>query len=138
MKRHIMPIFAALALLSLLLVGCGGDSSDEPAPVADSSSSESSSSSTSSASGEELFSLTCAPCHGPDAKGVQGLGKDLTTSEFAKEMSDADFLAFVIEGRPADHPDNTTAIEMPPRGGNPNLTDAQLGEIIAYLRTLQE
>lgn len=138
MKRHVMLMVATMAMLSFLLIGCGGDSGDEPAPAADTTSGGSSSTSDSSATGEELFSITCAPCHGPDAKGVEGLGKDLTTSEFAIDSSDADLLAFIIEGRPADDPENTTAIEMPPRGGNPNLTDAQLSSIITYVRTLEE
>ena len=36
------------------------------------------------------------------------------------------------------HPDNTSGVEMPPKGGNPGLTDEQLTDIIAYIRTLHE
>lgn len=88
--------------------------------------------------GEEHFSQVCAACHGPGGEGIEGLGKDLTTSEFVVDLSDQELLEFIQQGRPVDHPDNTTGVEMPPRGGNPDFTDEQLLDIIAYIRTLQE
>ena len=90
-----------------------------------------------SSSGAELFASACAACHGPDAKGIANLGKDLTTSEFAASLSDAELIAFIKEGRPSGDPLNTTGVEMPPKGGNPAITDAQLADIVAYVRTLQ-
>jgi len=45
---------------------------------------------------------------------------------------------FLREGRRANHPENTTGIDMPPRGGNPSLTDQDLADITAYLRQIQE
>ena len=62
----------------------------------------------------------------------------LTTSEFLSTSSQAELLAFVKQGRPVGHPDNTTGIDMPPKGGNPALTDEQIVDIIAYLRTLEQ
>ena len=90
--------------------------------------------------GEALqkFAGTCVACHGPDATGVTGLGKDLTTSEFVKGKSDADLLAFVKVGRPSSDPANTTGVDMPPKGGNAVLTDQDLADIIAYIRTLEK
>ena len=88
--------------------------------------------------GKTLFTQSCASCHGADAKGLPGLGKDMTTSEFIKSQSDAQLLAFIKQGRPASDPANTTKVDMPPKGGNPALTDAQIMDIIAYLRTLQQ
>lgn len=86
--------------------------------------------------GQQLFSTTCAACHGPAGEGVQGLGKDMTTSEFIGGLSDHELLAFVQVGRPITDPLNTTGVMMPPRGGNPTLTDEQLLDIIAYIRTI--
>ena len=40
-------------------------------------------------------------------------------------------------GRPAGDPLNDTGVDMPPRGGNPSLSDEDLAHIVAYLRTLQ-
>ena len=89
------------------------------------------------AAGREAFLSTCVACHGPDAKGVPGLGKDLTTSEFLRTQTNEQMLAFLIAGRPASDPLNTTGVDMPPRGGNPVFTDVDLQNIVAYLRTLQ-
>lgn len=86
--------------------------------------------------GEELFAATCAACHGEDATGLEGLGKDLTNSEFSDGLSDADLAAFIIAGRTADDPANTTGVAMPPKGGNPSLTEDEIDDIVAYLRTL--
>lgn len=88
--------------------------------------------------GETLFQNTCAACHGSDAKGLPGLGKDLTTSEFVRGLSDAELVAFITEGRPADDPANTRGVAMPPKGGNPALTAEDLFDIVAYIRTLEE
>ncbi len=89
------------------------------------------------ANGEKLYQGTCVACHGPDAKGITGLGKDLTTSEFAKGLSDEELVAFIETGRPASDPANTTGVDMPPKGGNPSLSDDDLLDIVAYLRTLE-
>lgn len=42
-------------------------------------------------------------------------------------------VAFLISGRPADHPDNTTGIAIPARGGNPALSGV---DIAAFLRDI--
>jgi disulfide bond formation protein DsbB len=86
--------------------------------------------------GQEIFDSTCITCHGPGGIGIAGLGKPLTTSTFAAGLTDSELLAFLDVGRPADDPLNTTGIVMPPRGGNPALTDADLIDVIAYVRTL--
>lgn len=136
MKHKQLYLFVFVILLALALVACGGGG--------DTSSEESTGGSTETVSagdpeaGEELFQQTCSACHGPDAKGLPNLGKDLTTSEFVADNSDQELLAFVKQGRPAGDPLNTTGIDMPPKGGNPALTDEQILDIIAYVRTLHE
>jgi disulfide bond formation protein DsbB len=35
-----------------------------------------------------------------------------------------------------NEPENTTGVPMPPKGGNPALTDEQILEIIAFIHTL--
>ena len=81
---------------------------------------------------------TCGACHGPEGKGVTGLGKDMTHSEFIAEKTDAELLEFIKVGRAPDDPLNTTGVLMPPKGGNPALTDQQLMDIIAYVRSIHE
>jgi len=87
------------------------------------------------ARGKTLFTQTCSICHGPDGKGVPNLGKDLVNSKFVGEQTDDQLLEYVQKGRAANDPLNTTGIAMPPRAGNPSLTDDQIRDIIAYIRT---
>ena len=87
--------------------------------------------------GYAAFLTTCTTCHGADAKGIPGLGKDLTTSEFLRGQTDEQTLAFLLTGRRADDPLNTTGVDMPPKGNNPALSEDDLKNIIAYLRTIQ-
>ena len=87
--------------------------------------------------GESGYQSLCVACHGADATGVEGLGRDLTTSEFVGDSSDAELLEFVIAGRPTTDPENITGVDMPPRGGNPALGDEEILDIIAYLRSLR-
>lgn len=87
--------------------------------------------------GKTIFQGTCQACHGPDAKGVKGLGKDLVTSAFVKGLNDQQFLDFIKKGRETSDPLNTTKVAMPPKGGNPTLDDKQLMDVIAYVRSLK-
>jgi disulfide bond formation protein DsbB len=88
--------------------------------------------------GKAKYGTTCTACHGPNATGVAGLGKDLTTSTFLAGLPDAEVALFLTKGRPSSDPLNTTKVDMPPRGGNPALNDQDLIDIVAYLRTLHK
>jgi len=90
------------------------------------------------AKGKTLFTSSCSSCHGPEAKGLTGLGKDLTTSAFVKGDSDQQLIDFIKKGRPASDPANTTGVDMPPKGGNPALTDANLTDIVAFIRSVSQ
>jgi disulfide bond formation protein DsbB len=85
--------------------------------------------------GRDTFLTSCAACHGQNAQGIQGLGKNLIVSEFTTGLTDEELVQFIIEGRTPDHPLNTTGMPMPARGGNPALTDAAILDIVAYLRS---
>lgn len=91
-----------------------------------------------SAQGQQLYNGLCIACHGANAEGVTGLGKNLNESEFFTGSTDEELVAFIAEGRPASDSANTTGVDMPARGGNPNLTDEDLAAVVAYLRTLTE
>ena len=86
--------------------------------------------------GQALFNVTCPACHGRDAKGVPGLGKDMTTSEFIASRSDAEMVEFIKRGRPVDDPLNTTGVMMPPKGANMALSDDDLLAVVQYMRSL--
>lgn len=90
------------------------------------------------ADGQATYSTLCVACHGMDARGLPNLGKNLVESEFVHSLTDQELLDFIKTGRPMWDPLNTTGVDMPPRGGNPAITDAQILNIIAYLRSLGE
>ncbi len=89
------------------------------------------------AQGYDLFKATCASCHGTDAKGLPGLGKDMATSDFIASTNDSDLLKFIKHGRDPGDPMNTTGVAMPPRGGNPTLDDNKLKKIITFVRIVR-
>jgi disulfide bond formation protein DsbB len=115
-----------LVLFVVLLTACGGGESEPtytPEMIAE---------------GEAIFGSTCAVCHGPGGKGLPNLGKDMTTSDFIAEKSDQELIDFIKVGRPPGDPDNTTGVDMPPKGGNPALSDEDFVLIIAFIRSVQQ
>lgn len=114
----------------VLLAACGGAASGPPA--------DSGYPAEMVAAGRESYGQTCFACHGADAKGLPGLGKNLTSSAFVADKTDQELLAYVKQGRPANDPLNTTGVAMPPKGGFDFLSDQDILNIIAYLRTIQE
>jgi disulfide bond formation protein DsbB len=89
------------------------------------------------AHGKAVFTATCSVCHGTDGRGKPGQGKNLTTSLFSLRTGDSKLVEFIKAGRPVTDPLNTTRVPMPPKGGNPGLTDEQLSAVVAYMRALQ-
>ena len=141
MKKTVLIVTLLLLVLSIL-AACGGGGNEPaptqpPAPPATQPPPAPPVAKGDPVKGKEAFT-TCAGCHGPEGKGIQGLGKDFTTSAFVKSQTDEQLLAFVKTGRPASDPANTTGVDMPPKGGNPAFTDEQLLDIIAYVRSLQQ
>ena len=152
MDKRILYLLVALLLLSVTgLAACGGGEAEEPvepAPAGEveeavepASGGEAEEAAEPAAggdaqAGQELFVTSCSTCHGPEGKGMPGLGSDLTTSEFVAGLSDSELVAFINEGRPPDHPDNTSGVAMPPKGGNPSLSDEDVANIVAYIRSI--
>lgn len=139
----------SLVVAALLLAGCGGGG-EEPTPTPQPAAPAAAQAEAPAAepvaaapvgdvdAGKQLYGTLCIACHGPEAKGVQGLGKDLTTSTFLADLDDAGVVAFLKVGRDAGDPLNTTGIAMPPKAGNPALTDQDLYDITAFLRTIHQ
>lgn len=139
MKRTLVLLPLASALL--LAVGCGGG--DEGS----SSSSPSSGSTPAPAGGANMFAIakgkvvynnTCIACHGEGGTGIEGQGKDWTHSEFIKTKTDDELIAFIKKGRALDDPLSDGIAIMPPMGGDPTLTDDDLRNVVAFMRSLQD
>ena len=82
------------------------------------------------AAGEAVYSQTCIACHGADGKGVIPGIKDFTAKDSPLSKSDAELLKNVSEG--FQSPGSFMA--MPPNGGNPTLTEADVRAVLSYLR----
>lgn len=138
MKRCYLAGLLAILILALSACGssnttAGGGEEAAPAPTA----TEAPVISGDKTHGQELFESTCMACHGPGGTGIEGLGKPFVASEFIQSQDEQQLLNFIKLGRAADDPDNTTGIAMLPKGGNPALSDEEITDIIAYLRSLQ-
>lgn len=91
------------------------------------------------AQGKRVYMGTCVMCHGTDAHGILGLGPDLVNqSEWMKQQTDQGLVQLVKEGRGPTRPDNVNGLPMLPRGGNKNLSDQDLVDVVLYLRSLQQ
>jgi disulfide bond formation protein DsbB len=66
------------------------------------------------------------------------LGKDLTTSEFVAGQTDRQLIDFIKRGRMPNDSANTTGMPMPPSGGNAGLSDQDLANVVAYIRSLRQ
>ncbi|RME70483.1 MAG: cytochrome c [Chloroflexi bacterium] len=138
-------VFALLVVLGLALTACGGggaerlpqESKSEPAPAQEQKA-EPAAPAGDAVAGKKVYDSVCIACHGPDAKGIEGLGKDLTTSEFVAQKSDQELVEFIKVGRTPDDPLNTTGVAMPPKGGNPALTDEDLMNVVAFIRSIHQ
>ena len=82
--------------------------------------------------GKALFNTTCVACHGPDARGALPGIPDLTRPDGALSKPDVDLVANVINGFQS----KGSPMAMPPKGGNPQLSEADVRALIEYLRTL--
>lgn len=120
-------------VLTIAVAACGGgdDDADGPDPTA----APPPPASGDAAAGETAFQGTCSACHGTDLMGVTGLGKPLIGSDYFNTRSDSEMVEFLKVGRPTSDPLNTTGVDMPPRGGNPSLTDDDLLDIVAFVRS---
>ena len=125
MKLFPILVTILLLLLATVLTACGGSASAKE-HTGD------------PAAGEALFMNNCKSCHGADGQGLPGRGKNLVTSDFIAGLSDQELVDFLKVGRDAKDPLNTTGVRMPAMGPKRGLTDQDLYDIAAYLRTLRQ
>ena len=78
--------------------------------------------------GAAVFNAKCATCHGPDGSGSTPAGKAMKARDFSspevQSQSDAQLAEIVTNGKN----------KMPAYKGK--LTDAQIKDLVAYIRTL--
>ncbi|PSK80818.1 cytochrome c553 [Limimaricola soesokkakensis] len=82
--------------------------------------------------GKRAFDAVCADCHGPNAAGQNGVAPPLVHKTYEpSHHGDYAFLAAVRNGVRSHHWDFG---DMPPVEG---LTDADVANVVAYVRALQ-
>lgn len=88
--------------------------------------------------GKAAYMTTCIACHGEHGEAKPGLGKDLGHSEFFNGLTDDEAVKFLMVGRGPSDPLNSTGVQMPPKGGNPALSNDDLADIVAFVRSLKQ
>ena len=140
--KKLLLVLAVVFAVALFAGACGGDDDDDSSSSgtteasSDDDEADDEGSGGDADAGEVVFAETCASCHGDDAEGIDGLGKPLADSDYVAETSEADLIVVVTDGRAVDDPDNTTGILMPPKGGNPALTDEDVENVVVYIKSL--
>ncbi len=80
--------------------------------------------------GQDTFKAKCAMCHGADGSGATPMGKSMGLKDLGSPaiqgMSDADLTATITNGKG----------KMPAYKGK--LTDAQISDLVSYIRTLKK
>lgn len=116
-------------VVATLVLGGGGDDDGKPTYVVFSA--------YQARQVKSLYIQNCASCHGTRGQGLPHQGTPLRGSEFIQRHNDQQLIKFITEGRPANHPDSQLGIAMPPKGGNNNLSESELRDLVGYLRFLQ-
>jgi mono/diheme cytochrome c family protein len=125
MKRTLFITTVLFLMLVAGLAACRGGAPEEasPAPI----------DAGDTAAGEKVYARACVTCHGSKGEGVPGMSKDMTQSELIAGKTNQELVEFIkLGGAPGE------ALVMLPKAGNPALSDANLYDVVAYLRTLQE
>jgi len=141
-KTFLQQVILVSFILTLVFVltACGGGEEPTPTPEPPTATPETKPVAVGDAVvGEKVYQSTCMACHGPDAKGIKGLGKSLHSSDsnFVSARTDEELVEYIKVGRRIDDPLNTTGIDMPPKGGNPAMTEEDMYNVVAYIRTLE-
>lgn len=81
--------------------------------------------------GEQLYLENCMVCHGDDGSGAMPGVSNLTDNRAWSILPESQLITRLKQGiqKPG------SAVTMPPKGGNADLTDTDLRMIIQYMRT---
>ena len=80
--------------------------------------------------GAAVYGRTCIACHGADGAGVLPGVPDFTKPGGALSQPDAALIERITKG----YQSPGSPLAMPPKGGDPSLTDPQIRDVLAYLR----
>ncbi len=81
-------------------------------------------------SGKEVYTTTCIACHGGDGKGVVPGAPDFTNKNGRLSKADDELMNSLSNGMQSPN----SPMAMPAKGGNRSLTQADLKNVLEYLR----
>jgi cytochrome c5 len=81
-------------------------------------------------SGEAVYKQSCVSCHGANGKGAVPGAPDFTSTNGSLKNSNSVLLEHTING----YQSPGSPMAMPPKGGNSNLTNTDLQNVIVYIR----
>jgi mono/diheme cytochrome c family protein len=123
---------AAAIAVAAVLAACGGDDGDGGSgDREDAATAAGSGGDADLALGEQAYADNCARCHGADLRGTDQGPSHLSEVYEPGHHSDASFEAAIRQGSPQHHWEFG---DMPPVEG---LDDAEVGAVIAYIRSVQ-
>lgn len=82
-------------------------------------------------SGPDVYRQSCMACHGDNGKGVVAGSPDFTQPGGVLSKPDATLIKHIAQG----YKSPGSPLTMPARAGNPELTDAEIAEVVAYLQS---
>jgi len=80
--------------------------------------------------GKEKYEETCVACHGEDGKPTLPGVPDFTSKKGPFKKPNGQLVKSIMDG--IDRPEADLA--MPPMGGNPDLTEKDIRDILSYMR----
>jgi cytochrome c5 len=81
--------------------------------------------------GEKVYGQTCIACHGANGKGAIPGVSDFTKADGPLAKSDDTLFVSIRDGLVTPG----KPLSMPPKGGNPSLTDDEIQAVLEYLRS---
>lgn len=81
--------------------------------------------------GEQVYQETCIACHGPDGRGALEGVPNLADPRGRLAKPDDVLVRNMIEGFQSPG----SPMPMPPKGGNPDLSDQDMVDVLAYIRS---
>lgn len=82
------------------------------------------------AAGRAAYQQTCVACHGANGKGALPGIASFRAPDGPLTQSDDVLVQSILEGKQTAG----SPLAMPPKGGNPNLTEADARALVAFLR----
>jgi len=80
--------------------------------------------------GQTVYDQSCVSCHGVDGEGMMPGVPDLTAKDSVLNKSETELVRNTLKGMQSPG----SSLAMPPKGGNPELTEQNIIDAVRYMR----